>query len=241
MRFKPETLGLLVRPRILASACIIPTNSITTNIPLKSLWDNPKRFEHLSLFKQSPSELFSELKLGDTSVNLLNAYTGQIVCFLTKIGNKLILVDKVNINQIVKEVKKKYGSRTNLRVISIGIVFYQGMKVVDGFLHSIKPWCPKTENNEEVVWFYKPWELVPTEEIVKYESVKKGDLILFPKCHGLVVKKKLLNKPKFYYTSSWSCYSITLLNHTADGFTRFLPDRKFTIRPAQEKHLLKDS
>lgn len=240
MRFKPEKLGLLVRPRILASACIVPTNSISTNIPLIAPWNRPKNSEQLSLFKQKPLELFSELKLGDTSINLANAYTGQIVYFLIKTGNSLMLVDKTNIDQIINKVKAAYGCQTNLKIVLVGVSFYQGMKFVDDLLQPIKPWCPKTENDEEVIWFYRPWELVPTIEIIKYESVKKGDLILFQKCHGLVVKKKLLNKPKYYCTSSWSCYSITLLNHTADGFTRFLPDRRFTVHPAQEKYLPKD-
>jgi hypothetical protein len=80
------------------------------------------------------------------------------------------------------------------------------------------------------MWFFNPWELVPLVEIIKYESVSKGDLILFQKTKGLVVRKKLLNKPRFYTTSSWSCYSVTLLNYTADGYTRFLPDRMFSIR-----------
>lgn len=240
MRFKPENLGLLVRPRILASACIVPIDLISTNVPLKVPWNRPKKSEHLSLFKQKPPELFSGVSLGDTSVNLSNAYTGQVVYYLIKISNTIMLVDRTNVHETLKKVRAMCGIRSNLKIISVGVKFFQGMTLNEGMLQPINPWCPKTENDQEVIWFYRPWELVPTTEILKYESVKKGDLILFQKCHGLVVKKKLLNKPKYYCTSSWSCYSITLLNHTADGFTRFLPDRRFTVHPAQEKYLPKD-
>jgi hypothetical protein len=176
MRFKPENLGLLVRPRILASACIVPIDLISTNVPLKVPWNRPKKSEHLSLFKQKPPELFSGVSLGDTSVNLSNAYTGQVVYYLIKISNTIMLVDRTNVHETLKKVRAMCGIRSNLKIISVGVKFFQGMTLNEGMLQPINPWCPKTENDQEVIWFYRPWELVPTTEILKYESVKPAGL-----------------------------------------------------------------
>lgn len=233
MRFKPDTFGLLVRPRILAVASILPQNTKTDDVS----WIKPKkseRFNHLSLFNASPRDLFSSLRLGDTSTDISTAYTAVVTNYIVRFAGTTVLVDKHNVYEVLAKIRKRLGARTNLRVISVGVKFYHGMALEGDTLVPINPWNPKTSEGQEVIWFYNPWELVPIKDILKFESASPGDLILFQKCHGLVVKKKLLNKPKYYMTSSWSCYTITLLNHTADGFTRFLPDRVFEVKRPEE-------
>jgi hypothetical protein len=237
MRFKPDTFGLLVRPRILVAASILPVKSGKPG-EISFSWTKPRkseRFDHFAVFPKKLTDLFSDLHLGDTSKDLSTCYTAEVTHYIVRFGGTLSLVDKNNVQETLKMVRKRLGARTNLRVVSVGVKFYKGMEQTpDGSLKAQNPWIPKTADGLETIWFYNPWELVPMTEIVKYESVKRGDLILFPKSSGMVVRKKNLNKPRYYSTSSWSCYSITLLNYTADGFTRFLPDRQFTVRRSSD-------
>jgi hypothetical protein len=232
MRFRPETLGTLVRPRILATAAIVPVGS---TFQFEFSWTKTRksdRYDHFGAFSQKPHDLFSSLQLGDTSKDTTVAYVGEVTHYVVRIAGALTLVDKNNVQETLRMARKRLGVRTNLRVVSVGLKLYKGFQVDPETkqLKPINPWNPKTVEGHETMWFFNPWELVPLVEIIKYESVSKGDLILFQKTKGLVVRKKLLNKPRFYTTSSWSCYSVTLLNYTADGYTRFLPDRMFSIR-----------
>lgn len=235
MLFKPETLGELVRPRILAKGTVVlkkdlPEYAFTaTTLPSKS--------NYSLIFGQNLDKLFSKLLLGDTSKDLSTSYTGEIVCYVVRIASTMTLVDKHNVQETLKKARKKLGARANLRVVSVGLQFHQGLTRDEhtGLLQPLHS-CPlKTPDGQETVWFFNPWELVPMKEILKYESVHPGDLVLFKKAKGMVVKKKKLNKPRFYSTSSWSCYSITLLNHTADGYSRFLPERFFMVRRSEDE------
>ena len=239
MRFRPETLGLLVRPRILASASVLLKGTqdpgASSLFTLKPACHSIKPcIDPLLVFGKPLNVLFSDIQLGNTAVDISTTYTAQVVSYLIKTGSVCMFVDRSNIQETLAKVKKRFGARTNLKIVSVGVRFFRGMEqLTTGELRPINPWMPVTKDGQKTIWFYKPWELVPMTEILKYESVNNGDLVLFQKCHGLVVKKKLLNKPKFFLTSSWSCYSITLLNHTGDGFIRFLPDRRFTVRLPQ--------
>jgi hypothetical protein len=228
MRFKPEMLGVLVRPRILAEARILSLNNAPFD--LESILSKKPLLNQFSIFDLPFKELCQTLHLGNTSESLATSYVGEVTHYIVKIAGTPVLVDKTNVQDVMRRIKKLLGARTNMKVLSVGVKFYQGMDNINNELKPHVAWNTKTKDGHETIWFFKPWKLVAIQEIIKYESVEKGDLILFQKCNGLVVKKKLLNKPKFYRTSSWSCYSITLLNHTADGFTRFLPDRQFTIK-----------
>lgn len=239
MRFGPETLGLLVRPRILASAKVMVSNNKNISphslIALKPVFHgtNP-HLEPERLFGKSLNSLFSDVKLGDTTNRNLKSYTAKVVSYLVRIGSTHIVVDSTNIQETLMKARKRYGNRTNLKIILVGVQFFCSFQEKNGVLESLEPLTIKTTDGFNTIWFYKPWELVPLTEVVKYESVRCGDLVMFQKTNGLVIKKKCLNKPKFFLTSSWSCYSITLLNHAGDGYTRFLPDRRFTIRRKDE-------
>lgn len=240
MRFGPETLGLLVRPRILTSAKVLPLNS--KQPPPYSLLAIKPRFHDSSvyiepeiLFGKSLNDIFSSFSLGDTTNKQSKSYTAKVTAYLVKIGSTSVIVDSSNIQETLIRVRKRYGVRTNFKILSVGVVFFDSFQEREGKLEPLDPRPIKTKDGEDTIWFYKPWELVPLTEIIKYESVACGDLVMFQKTNGLVIKKKTLNKPKFYMTSSWSCYSITLLNHAGDGFTRFLPDRKFVIRRKEDR------
>jgi len=238
MRFTPDSIGMLVRPRIILAASLLFKDKTSLSVSANSFmvlrpsihstnpYISPKH-----LFGQSSKELFAELNLGDTSQNLRTAYVCQVTNYLVKLGPSLIWVDKNNIQDILQKTRKIYGSRANLKIFKVGVSFFQG---VDSDGKPINEWKPVAADGKEIYWFYKPGELVPMSEIIKYENTKIGNLIIFPKTHGLVVKKKMLNKPKFYQTSSWSCYAITLLQTKCHVPLRFLPDRQFKIFNPQD-------
>jgi hypothetical protein len=231
MRFSKETLGILVRPRILTSGLVLAENA---TLPLSSALTSLRTSYHsknnyvpsTTLFGKTLSELFSPLNLGNTTTNKATAYVAKVVSYVVKVRGSLLVVDNTTIDRAISATKKQYGSRTNLKVVYVGVQFFQGF---DEHNTPLSPVVMKTVDNKQVSWFFNPKDLVSITEIVKYESAREKDLILFPKSYGLVVKKKFLNKPKFYMTSSWSCYAIILLNPLGDGFVRFLPDRQFEV------------
>lgn len=235
MRFKPETFGTLVRPRILTQGVVVPVNTLSEFV---FAWPKlKKRTDYYHLFSKKLHDIFTDLHLGDTSgASLLDCYAGEVVYYLVQVAGSLVLVDSHNVQETIKLVRSHLGVRANLRIVSVGLRLYKDLQRDEstGAITPLTPWGLKTTAGFEPIWFYHPWELVPLTDIVKFESASPGDLVVFQKTSGLVVRKKVLNKPKFYSTSSWSCCAIRLLNSGADGFLRFLPNRNFTLHRAHE-------
>ena len=237
MHFTLDMFGLLVRPRVIVNASIAPLGSKFS----EPTWSTPGKatkapFHHRSIYSNFPTpikNLFVDMSLGDTTKDLATCYVAEVTHYVVKIASQYIVVEPSTILETLKLAKNRLGTHTNLNIRAVGVKFYFGAeRQLDGSYKGINPWHPKTVIDQEAIWFYEPWELVPFTHIVRYESLEQTNMLLFQKSTGLVVKKNFLNKPKFYSTSSWSCYSIILLNHTADGYTRLLPDRNFTIHKA---------
>lgn len=228
MKLKLEHLGRLVRPRIITMAKVVPYP------PASDFFTAKESFSPVQQFNKKPEFIFSELNLGDTTVSLHDCYVAKITHYLIELGNCFLIVDQSNGLETLRLAKKKFGSRTNLRVVSVGVEFYKGMEKDQAGLRAINKWEPKNSDNQKFIWFYRPCDLVFIEEILKYEAANPGDLIIFQKTMNITIKKRKLNKPSFYSTSSWSTFSLILLNGTADGYTRFLPNRLFKIKPGKQ-------
>lgn len=233
MRFKPDTLGTLVRPRVLTKAIVytlLPPAGTEEDSDRQNFWAMAKRsnrFERFALYNTPFNKLFNDLSLGNTGKDLNECYVGVITHYMVNFHGTYHIVDASNVKELLSRVKKTYGNRANLKVSSVGLKFYKGMKRDEyGTLIPVNPWGGTGTH----VWFYNRKDIVPMEDIIRYENARLGDLVLFPKAKGIVVKHKTLNKPRFYSTSSWTCKAITLLNGSIDGFTRFLPDRTFKVR-----------
>lgn len=237
MRFRPETLGVLARPRVLTKAIVYTlAGEATEHEQAQNFWQIAKRstrLERFSVYFKPFKEIFKDLKLGNTeSVDLSSCYVGVITHYMVHFHGTFYVVDASNIQEMLVRVRKVYGNRANLKVSYVGLKFYKGMErdSVTGKMTPKDPW----EHTGRYIWFYSRKDIVSMDDILRYESAHNGDLVLFPKAKGIVVKHRILNKPKFYKTSSWTCKAITLLNGSIDGFTRFLPDRSFKIRKPSE-------
>lgn len=233
MRFKPETLGTLVRPRVLTKAIVYAfqhSSNAEDGDEGSNFWASARRstrFERFATYNKPFNQLFSDLSLGNTEKDLSTCYVGVITHYLVRFHGAYHVVDASNVKELLGRVRKVYGNRANLKVSSVGLKFYKGIKIDEyGKTIPVDPWEPTRDH----VWFYNRKDIVAMDDIIRYESAKPQDLILFPKAKGLVIKHKILNKPRFYSTSSWTCKALTLLNGSIDGFTRFLPDRTFKIR-----------
>jgi hypothetical protein len=235
MRYKPESLGTLVRPRMLAKGKMIPLKEVEHFVDHLS---SPNFNEELASLKLPSEELaslfasqdvlnkFKGLSLGDTTIDTTTAYVAEITHFLIRENGGNYLVNKKTLPEAIKRRKERHGPRAKLYIHSLGVKLYKGFEVLKGGkFRPVDPWQPEGAK-EEVILFFSQYDCIPMEQIVHYEACLPGDLILFSKSNGLVVQKKKLNKPKFQVTSSWTCYSLTLLNNSS--FARFVPNRKFT-------------
>lgn len=224
------SFGLLVRPRVVTSARILPSPDINEQDiwSLNKLVDTPsyyKKQKDVDLFNKPYEELFSDLLIGDTKKSLTGCYVGVITSFITSIKYRQhILVDKKNVAEILQQFSDKYGSK-QFPVHYVGIKFYKSVQKNE-LTEEIEPIDPWTITNEQT-WFYRPWDLVTMDTIIRYEQIIPGDLVLFKRTNGIVIKAKTIYKKKFYKTNSWSSRSVMVFNNQRQTIIRFLPNKSF--------------
>lgn len=222
---------MLVRPRVLSHAIVFtPETEKDVNNSRQIWWQLHAKDLDTHLYKDQESLIntFSDLSLGNTELDLSTCYTGVITHYQVNFRGMIHVIDKTSIEEFMVKMRKVYGSRANLKVSYVGLKIFTGMErdPITNELRAINPW----KQTEEKIWFFRRKEIVLTDDIIRYESAHNGDLIIFPKAKGIVVKHKVLNKPKFFLTCSWTCKNLTLLNGNIEGYTRFLPDRTFIVR-----------
>lgn len=225
MRYRPESIGSLIRPRLLSKGRMIQLKEAEHYIHFLSSLAIPPELS--SLFPESASVKFSGLDIGDTVANPSHSYVAEITHFLIRENGRSYLVNKKTLPEAIKRRKERFGPRAKLYIHSIGVRLYKGFeRCADGTLKPIDPWTP-TGCSDEVVLFFSEYDCIPMEQIIRYESCKPGSLVLFAKSNGLVIKKKKLNKPRFHSTNSWTSYAISILSN--QSIVRFVPNRKFSV------------
>lgn len=230
VKITANSFGALVRPRIMSYARILPRLDAVVEQDrwnIASLIDAPFYGEkEVNHYKKPYEDLFAELVIGDTTKDLSNCYVAVITSFITSINHRhYILVDKNNVTDILEKLRKRYGKRESIPVHYVGVKFYKGLqRNPEGVLEPINPWSVTAG---EHTWFYRPWDLLDMETIVQYENLKLGNLVLFKRSQGIVLKSKTIQKKKFYKTNSWSCKSNTVLLGNGKTFLRFLPNKTF--------------
>lgn len=239
----PIVIGSLVRPKILKNVevhCDSGMEDSDTDWMSKSLNTN-RSMTNLdrTTFYQPINGLFtsSQLLRGDTTENIETCYVGQVVSFITKdVEGKACLANKNNIHLVHEKIKKAFGNKTNLRISLVGLKLFRGVELTSsGTYVATNQWEPTMPGKHRTwTWFYRPWDLVRFEEIVRYESIQPGNVILFENSSGFVAKKTKKNNKTFWSHNSWTPYSFRLLNQQADGFFRFHPTQKFSIRRASD-------
>lgn len=226
-----NSFGVVVRPRIVSYARVYPRLNVPTG---ESKWSldtlvnaSPYDEKDISYYGKSYDSLFEELAIGDTTEDLKDCYAGVITSFVTSISfRNYILVTQDNVTDVLEKLRRKNNSRESIPVHYVGIKFYKGLQrdKETGKLVPLNPWHV---TEKETTWFYRPWDLISMDTIVRYEMLASGDLVLFRKSRGLVLKKKTINKKRFYKTNSWSCKSVTVLLGNGRSHLKFLPNKSF--------------
>lgn len=237
MKINLNTIGALVRPRIITHAKVYPR--IIDSLKEEEKWDlagvadSYYYSRDLLSYKKPYEELFKDLVIGDTTQDLSNCYVGMITSFIISISYKqYVLVDKNNVKDIVENLKRKNRSCESLPIHFVGIKFFKGVKRnKNGTLSPTDPW---EATSSQHTWFYRPWDLVSMETVIRYEKLESGDLVLFKKTSGIVLKNKHINKKRFYKTNSWSCKSVSVLMGNGRTILRFLPNKSFKGRKSNE-------
>lgn len=232
MRFTSNTLGVLVRPRVLTH-CFLESRfqqAQTTKTSWKALSRAVQAEELTARFDKFLVELFEDLSLGDTTTTTTSSqecYVGVVSSYITYStyprGSMFSLLhSEEQVKDMEQWSREKYG-HSSIHVFAVGLKFYRNFNKETN-TPSV-PW----EYSEQETWFYSPWDLVPMSNIVAYEKCEPGDLILTPKTVNIVLANKRLNKPGFYKTGSWTSHRVTMLRGS-NGLSMFLvPDRKFEV------------
>lgn len=230
MRLTLNSLGLLVRPRIISNAKVYPRLNVKIE---QDKWnvDSMMDFSYLSynkeinLYKLSYETLFDGLVIGDTRNNPETCYVGKIVSFIISLSyGNYIVVDDHNIDEIMNRISKMGRKLDSFPINMVGLKFYKGIeRDSNNHLVPINQW----DITKEHIWFYRSWDLVSIESVIEYEKLQPGNLVLFARSRGMVLKTKFINKVKFYNTNSWSSASITMLSSNGKKTFKFLPNRRF--------------
>lgn len=220
MKFTSATFGALVRPRVLLKVIASQNGAayFTRNQQAQAL----EQLTHKPI-----QELFQDLHLGDTSIDLSDCYVGKIksyiLCF-DRSADDFQRVDKAQMKAL--EAKRK----RNWEVRAVGLEFYTGLT-----LNSNNKLEPQSLWPETKEWFYYPEDLVPMEDIVVFESCRECDLVTTKRATGLVLDVKVMNKPQFYRTNSWTCKNVLILSGQHARRVKLLPFRKFKLSRVNSK------
>ncbi len=236
-------IGSLVRPRVLTHVYLYPLFphidlQAKPNTNVDHWWKTVRNYykylnslqkEQLTKTYGNTDSLFEELKLGDTAKDISTAYVGKVVSLIVQFHGTFFHISSLTQGKVFEDkIKKSFGPNTKLRVFAVGLKFFKGMSLVDNALTPINPWEPVVDDTK--IWFYSPKHIVSIHDIMRFEQVDQGDLVLFTKSSGMAVNVVTLSKPKFYNTNSWTPRSIRLLSGNKLAFIRFLPDRLFSIK-----------
>lgn len=216
MKFGSATFGALVRPRVLLKN--ISSNKDSVYYTREQQAQALEQQTHKSV-----KELFQDIHLGDTSLDLSNCYVGRVKSLIINfntLGTANYKFEKVNYSQM-KAVEEKCDY---WRVSGVGLEFYTGMCLdANGILQPVNLW-PETEE-----WFYHPDDVLLMHDIVNFESCRELDLIISKKTSGMVLDVRTMNKPQFYRTNSWTSKNVTVLSGQHGRRVKLLPFRKFKI------------
>jgi len=239
MRLTTNDIGKLVRPRVLTHVYLW-TAPANTHAGVDSWWKTIKdQYQYLSshqayqltkTYNKPLQEIFEGLSLGDTSVDLSKCYVAQVSSFIVMFKGTYYIVDSVKRGKQFEDMAKKaYGPNAKVSIFAVGLKFFEGMtRQSNGTLKPINPSALTTIPDK--TWFYLPKHIVPVENIIRFEAVVLGDLVMFKESGGMVVSVNILNKARFFKTNSWSNRSVKLFSSFHLGYIRFLPNKNFSIK-----------
>lgn len=252
MKFSSNAFGKLVRPRVLTHVFLYPEyptsdskQELDSSVDI--WWKSVRRYYlFLTSLQQDQlttayglqlTDLFSDINLGDTSIDLSECYVGEIISLIVVFrGSYFLIESKQKAVEFEIKFKKMFGRYARIPVCAVGLKFYKGMDINKETkeIVPINPWEFTESNNK--IWFYYPNHIIPIENIIRFEKIKTGNIVLFKRSSGMVLSINNYNKKTFYKICSWTNRSIKLL--TQKNITRFTPDRNFEVQSKENKNIL---
>ena len=239
MRFKAADIGLMVRPKTITHLFLWKHDENLEEWWKQSIfqyrWKGHEKKQQLTLqYKASLPDLFKDLQLGNAHKNPGESYVATIKSFvILHRGSLYHLETKERADSFEREFKRRFGPNAYLPVVAVGLKFYKNISVsADGGLSPGEAWGPTDDS--KVTWFYQPKEIVTLTNIIAFETLTVGKLVLMKKVDGIVTSVKELSKPQFYSANSCVSTSVTLLT-TNVNYIRLIPDKRFTILNPEDK------
>ena len=232
MRFKAADIGLLVRPKTITHLYLWKRDEDIDEWWKSAMtqyrWRGFEKKQQLTMFyKTSLPLLFKNLQLGNTNTNPTASYVATITSFMIlHHGSLYHLATKEKVEAFEREMKKRFGPNAYLPVVAVGLKFYKGFTSAEGIKTPTDSW--EHTEREDVTWFYQPKEIIPLDNVIAFESLIPGKLVLMKKIDGIVLYAKELLKPQFYSANSCVSVAITMLS-TNVTYVRLTPDKRFKI------------
>lgn len=128
-------------------------------------------------------------------------YIGKITSFIVLHAGEYKLINS-------KEELEQLQSGYRITIQAIGVHFFLNYNKETRQVG--EPW--KITQQESILWFFSPKQLVRFDSIAQYEQAEVGDLVMYKRSHGLVSKIRTLPKKRWWASSSWSRKQVMVIS-----------------------------
>lgn len=216
-----NTFGKLVKLRVLTEVFVY-NKPQDAEVDFDEWWKRvAKLSRHSKSYKKdtivgtygkSLDEMFCSLSVDD--------YVAQITSIVVFTGGKYV---HLSTKQAIDQYESK---RRRVRIMAFGVKIFTDREAT-------LPW----RETGSVVWLYRPNQIVDLEIVDRYNSVKPGDMLEFKRSeHGaMVVRSNLVNRRKFYGSTSWTRKSVVVLSCNTGKTYKLPPDKWFQLSSLPSK------
>ena len=230
MRFKVSDIGCLVRPKTITHLLLWEKKQANIDEWWKTKsniyrWNRKtKKTQLTTYYKLDLETLFQNLSLGNPVEDPARSYVAKITSFLVLYNGSIYYINSKEKARIFeKKIEKCYGKNPFLPIVAVGLKFYRSVYKTKNCYEPLYPW--EHTHNDDVVWFYRPNDLIPLDNIIVFEKYKLGDMIKFKKTSGIIIKEQPLVIEKFYNKNSAVTRNLYVLTPKLQH-VKLLPSRK---------------
>lgn len=156
--------------------------------------------------------VFEDMKLGNLYTKPESSYYGVVNTVLVAETFNLKKFQKVKGMEEALEFEEYYKkNKIDYYIENVHIDFFKGTTEEPARVSVFS-----SEDNK-ITLCYPPWDLTDLDQLIKFDSLKQGDVIKTSKCKGIVIRIKELNKPNFWRTNSLTSRKIEVLFSDENG------------------------
>lgn len=156
--------------------------------------------------------VFEDMKIGNLYNSPKNSYYGVVNTVVTREIDNLKKLQKIKGLEEALEFEEYYKkNKIKYYVDNVHIDFFKGTTEEPARVSIFS-----SEDNK-ITLSYTPWQLYDLDKLIKFDSLKQGDVIKTPKSQGIVVRVKELNKPNFWRTNSLVSRNVEVLFSDKNG------------------------